>query len=127
MLDWLFPNWSDPATVAAVVVLRLLLDVALVAFVARAAGRRSRATVLGAALTLLSAILMVSVLRPGGAGQFGSYLELAFHGVLLGLGGYAAYGERSTRRWLEFAALAFAALVLLLPAIVLYGEATVAP
>ena len=77
MFDWLFPNWSSPARVAAFVALRLLADVGLVALVATATGVRSRRSAAAAALTLASAVLTVSVLRPGGAGRFASYLELS--------------------------------------------------
>lgn len=69
---------------------------------------------------------MVWVLRTG-EGRLASYLELAFQGVLVGLAGYAIYRNPFRRRWLVFAAVVVVALVLLLPAIVLYGEATVAP
>lgn len=127
VFEWLFPNWSNPAAVAAVVGLRLLVDTGLVGLVATATGRRSRRSVGVAALTVLSAVLMVSVLRPGGAGQPGSYVELSLQFVLLGLAGHATYENPSTRRWIAFVVLAVGAVLLLLPAIVLYGEATVAP
>lgn len=97
MFDWLFPTWSTPAGVATVVALRVLLDAALVALVAGTTGRRSRRTVGAVALTVFSAALMVSVLRPGGAGQFGSYLEFGFQAVLLVLAGHATYSIPSTR------------------------------
>ena len=127
MFDWLFPNWSSPVTVAAIVALRLLVDTGLVAAVARSTQPRSRPTAAAAALTFVSTLLMVSVLRPGGAGRTGSYVEIGLQFVLLGVAGYATYENPSTRRWATFAALAGGAILLLLPAIVLYGEATVAP
>lgn len=126
MFDWLFPQWSNPALVTAVVALRLLLDAALVWLVARANGRRSRLAILGAALTVLSAALMVSVLRTG-EGRLASYMELASQGVLVGLAGYTTYRNPSRRRWWTFVAVTLVVVLLLVPAIVLYGEATVAP
>lgn len=127
MFDVLFPNWSNPAAVAAVVALRVLVDAGLVALVAGGTGMQSRRTVGAVVLTLLSATLMASVLRPGGAEQLGSYVELSFHLALFVLAGHATYSDPSRRRWLAFVALAVGAFLLLLPAVVLYGEATVAP
>ena len=126
MFEWLFPNWSNPAAVTAVVALRLGLDLALVAIVVRTRGSRSRLAILGAALTLLSGVAMVWVLRTG-EGRAASFLELGFQVVLFGLAGYATYANPSRRRWLAFLAVAVPVVVLLVPAVVLYGEATVAP
>ena len=126
MFEWLFPNWSSPVAVTAVVALRLGLDVALVGLVVWTRGRRSRLAIFGAASTLLSAVAMVWVLRTG-EGRLASFLELGFQVVLIGLAGYATYTEPSRRRWLAFVAVAVPVVVLLVPAVVLYGEATVAP
>jgi len=104
MIEWLFPGWSNPALVASVAAARLLLD-----------------------LTVLVAVLMVSVLRPGGPGRAGSNAELLAQGLLLVLGGYATSANPSTARWIAFGAVALAVLATALPAVVLYGEATVAP
>ena len=126
MFDWLFPRWSNPALVTATVAVRLLLDAALVWLVVRASGQRSRPAIVGAALTVLSAVLMAWVLRTG-EGRLASYLELAFQGVLVGLAGYATRQNPSRGRWRVFVAVALAVVLLLVPAVVLYGEATVAP
>lgn len=126
MIDWLFPQWSNPALVMAVVALRLPFDAALVGLMMRANGRRSCLAILGAALTVLSAVLMVWVLQTG-EGRLASYLELALQGVLVGLAGYATYRNPSRRRWRAFVLVAFVVTILLMPAVVLYGEATVAP
>ena len=126
VLEWLFPNWSSPVGVAAIATSRLLVDAKLVWLVARADGRRSRIAILGAALTVLSAVSMVWVLRTG-EGRLAVLLDLAFQGALVGLAGYATRRNPSAGRWPAFAAVALVAIVVLLPALVLYGGATVAP
>ena len=126
MFEWLFPNWSSPAAVTGLVALRLGLDVALVAIVVRTRGPHSRLAILGAALTLLSAVAMVWVLRTG-QGRPASLLEFGFQFSLLALAGYATRANPSRRRWLAFLAVAVPVVFLLVPAVVLYGEATVAP
>lgn len=127
MFDWLFPAWSSPARVAAFFLVRTLVDVTLVALLARTAGPRSRRMIAGGALTVLAAVLMLSVLRPGGPGRTAGNLDLVLQVVLLAVAGHAVWQDPSRRRWVTYALLLAGSVALLLPTVVLYGEATVAP
>ncbi|WP_254768160.1 hypothetical protein [Salinilacihabitans rarus] len=125
--EWLFPNWSDPATIAALVGARFLLNATLAAMVARSAGHRSSPAAAAAGLTLFSTSVTVLVLRPGGPGLHASYVELLAQVALLALAGYAVRANPSPARALATAVAVVGAASLLLLSIPVYGEATVAP
>lgn len=127
MFEWLFPNWSNPAAVVALVAARVGVDAALTAAVADAVGRRSLPAVGAATATLLSGVLMVLVLRPGGPGLRASYVELLLQVGLVVVAGYVAYAHRSTARRATVAAAGTGVLALLLVSVPIYGEALVAP
>lgn len=127
MFEWLFPGWSSPATVAATVGVRLLLNAALVGLVARTAGRDAGLTLAAAGATLASTGLMVAVLRPGGPGTAGTYADLLLQAALLAVAGYVAYASPKRTDRIAFAAVALGVVGVALPTVVLYGEATVAP
>ena len=135
MFDWLFPTWTPSWAIAAVVALRLLGDLGLLAAV-RVAGDAAESVAV-AALAFCSTVLTVAVFR-GTLGQTASHVEFVVQLSLLGIAAVAVRrgaGERTlaiagrpaaTARSLALVAgiLAFALLVLSIP---LYGEATVAP
>lgn len=56
-------------------------------------------------------------------------LRLLLDAALVGLvvAGHATHSNPSARRWLAFAGVVVGVVVLLVPTVVLYGEATVAP
>lgn len=127
MFEWLFPNWTNPHVLAALVAARALLDVSLTAVVADALGIRSPATAVAATVTLLSPVVMVLVLRPDGLGYPASLAELTSQLGLLAVAGYAVYADPSPRRVAVAAVVSLAALALAVVMIPIYGEATVAP
>lgn len=125
--EWLFPNWSDPDAIAALVGVRVALNTTLAALVVRAVGRRSSLSAAAVGLTLFSASATVLVLRPGGLGLHASYVELFAQVALIALAGYAVRANPSIGRAVATAAVVVGAATLLLLMIPVYGEATVAP
>ena len=126
MFEWLFPNWTNPGVLAAVVAGRTLLNGGLTAVVARAAGHRSLLAVVAAAVTVASAAVTVLVLR-GTLGHGPSLAEMAAQLCLLALAGAAVYRHPSRGRVAAVALLTVAVLALGLLMVPIYGEATVAP
>ncbi|GGM57061.1 hypothetical protein J2752_000948 [Halarchaeum rubridurum] len=126
MVPWPLGGWSNPAVVAALVVARVACNVALTGIVVSAAGARTRPTAVAATLTGCSAALLLSVVD-GAAGRPAGLLDLAVQVALLALAGHATLTSTTRRRALAFGALALLTVGLLLPSVVLYGEATVAP
>ena len=126
--DWLFPTWSDPFAVTVFVALRVLTNCSLTLLAARVAGSDAAVTRILAAGTALSAVVSVSVLRPGGLGLNASYVERLVQVGLLVVGGYAVYSRPTDRRTtLATAVVLLAAALLALATVPLYGEALVAP
>jgi hypothetical protein len=76
MLDWLFPNWSDPLRITLFLALRLACNLGLTVTVADRVGRRRPRTVAMATGTLASTVLAVLVLRPGVLGVRASFVEV---------------------------------------------------
>lgn len=126
MFEWLFPHWSNPALLAAIVGARIFINMVLTMIVAQSTSATSRSTVAMAVLTALSAVLMVTVLR-GSLGLNASYLEFVLQLILLILTGYAIASNPEDGRWRVTVAISLGAILLLLIMIPLYGEATVAP
>jgi len=127
VFEWLFPNWTNPHVLAGLVAVRTVLDASFTVVVADALGVRSPATAVAIGVTLLSPVVMVLVLRPGGLGHSASLAELVAQLGLLAVAGYAVYVNPSSRRVVVTAALSLAALALAVVMIPIYGEATVAP
>lgn len=127
MFDWLFPNWSNPTFLTALLTVRTLLNASLTTVIADAIGSKSPLTAVAAGVTLLSAVVMVLVLRPGVLGHRASLAELVAQLGLLGIAGYAVYTNPSTQRLVVAGLVSFFALALVVLMIPLYGEATVAP
>ncbi|WP_227380469.1 hypothetical protein [Haladaptatus halobius] len=126
MFERLFPHWSNPALLAAIAGMRIFINLVLTMIVAKATSATSRSTVAMVVLTVLSAVLMVIVLRDG-LGLNASYLEFLLQVTLLVLTGYIVASNPENRRWRVIVAVSLGAIVLLLIMIPLYGEATVAP
>jgi hypothetical protein len=122
VFDALLPGWNAPARVAAVLAAWLLVDATLVAVAARAG---DRALLAAAALAALSAGGAVVVVRTHGGRALGNAALLARVALLVLAG--AAVRSGSRRRLLAFAGALVGSLVLALPVVVLFGEATVAP
>ncbi|WP_331233468.1 hypothetical protein [Natronorarus salvus] len=127
MFEWLFPTWSDPTRLAAVVGLRVGLNVCLVVIAASAAGARTRLSVLAGCLTLASAVITVLALRPGGLGLPASYVELLVQMSLLVLVGYAVSTNPSTAESVAYVVVSLGAVALGLLMVPIYGETFVAP
>ncbi|KTG09146.1 hypothetical protein AUR64_15230 [Haloprofundus marisrubri] len=127
MFEWLFPGWSNPFAMVVFVSLRILLNAALTGLTARSAGRRSPLTLLVGAGTLVSAVMVVLLLRPGGLGYTASFVEFALQLVIVALAGYAVLSTDSKRRRVTTATTIVGALALLLFSVPIYGEAFVAP
>lgn len=122
MFDALLPGWSSPARVAAVLLVWGLVDAALVALAARR-GRPWLAV--AAALAALSAGGAVVVVRSQSGRTLGNAALVARLTLLVAAGVAVRGGSR--RRLLAFAGALVVSLVLFLPVVVLFGEATVAP
>jgi len=75
MFQWLFPNWSNPLIVTALVGVRILLNVYLTVMVSEFAGRRTVHTATMGLITLLSGVLTILLLRPSGLPHDLSYVE----------------------------------------------------
>jgi hypothetical protein len=122
VFDALLPGWSSPARVAAVLLVWGLVDAALVALAARR-GRPWLAV--AAALAALSAGGAVVVVRSQSGRTLGNAALVARLTLLVAAGVAVRGGSR--RRLLAFAGALVVSLVLFLPVVVLFGEATVAP
>jgi hypothetical protein len=122
VFDALLPGWSSPARVAAVLLVWGLVDAALVALAARR-GRPWLAV--AAALAALSAGGAVVVVRSQSGRTLGNAALVARLALLVAAGVAVRGGSR--RRLLAFAGALVVSLVLFLPVVVLFGEATVAP
>lgn len=128
MLDWLFPNWSNPLGIALFLALRLACNLGLTATVADRVGRRRPRTVAMAAGTLASTVLAVLVLRPGVLGIRASLVEILLQVSLVGVALVTAYQRpNGWRRVVVTVSLAVVALLFGLVTIPVYGEALVAP
>ena len=127
MFHWLFPNWSNPALLAATVGIRILLNCGLVAVVASSTGRTSVPTIYGAIFTPLSAGVTVLILRPGVLGLPASYFDLLGQLVFIVIAGYAVFRNRTRKRLVAFAVVGSGATLLMLWMVPVYGEALVAP
>lgn len=126
MFEWLFPHWSTPALLTAIVGARIFTNIVLTMIVAKSTSAMSSFTGAAAVLTALSAVLMVIVLR-GGLGLNASYLEFLLQVTLLVLTGYVIFSTPENGRLKVTVAVSLSAILLLLIIIPLYGEATVAP
>jgi hypothetical protein len=128
MLDWLFPNWSDPLGIALLLALRLACNLGLTATVADRVGRRRPRTVAMAAGTVASTVLSVVVLRPGVLGIRASLVEVLLQASLVVVALVTTYQRPDGwLRVLATVALAVVALLFGLVMISVYGEALVAP
>lgn len=127
MFEWLFPNWSSPHVVTALVAVRTLLNTSLTAIVADAVGSESPLTAVAASVTAASAVVMVLVLRPGVLGHRASLAEIVAQLGLVAVAGYAVYANPSTQRVVAAVLVSVAALAFAVVAIPFYGEATIAP
>ncbi|WP_224333957.1 hypothetical protein [Haloprofundus halobius] len=127
MFEWLFPGWSNPLAMTVFVGLRVLLNVALTVLTARSVGRRAPSTLLVGVGTLVSAVMMVLLLRPGVLGYSASFVEFALQLLLVALAGYAAFAAGSKQRRVTTVTIIVGAIALLLFTVPIYGEAFVAP
>ncbi|WP_224268141.1 hypothetical protein [Haloprofundus salinisoli] len=127
MFEWLFPEWSNPLGLTAFVGLRILFNVALTALAASAVGRRAPLTAAMAAGTLLSATMVILLLRRGTLGYTASFVEFGIQLAIVVLAAYVAYGDHSMKRRVATATTLVGALTLLLFTVPIYGEAFVAP
>lgn len=127
MLEWLFPNWSDPLTVTALVGVRILLNVYLTVVVSEIIGRRTVHTATMSVLTLLSGVLTILLLRPSGLAHDLSYVESLLQAVLIAIAGYVVYSSPWRMRRIVTVLVILGATALLVIMIPLYGERFVAP
>lgn len=127
VFEWLFPNWSNPAIITALVGLRIVLNLFFVALTAHATGVRTRYTMLVAGLAIVSATILVLALRPGMLGRRASYIEILTQTLIVTCAGYAVYSNPTLYRWIAFAIVFIVAILFLLIMIPIYGEAFVAP
>lgn len=127
MLESLFPNWSNPLQLTALVGMRIILNVYLTITVAKAVGLRTIHTAVMGAITLVSAVLTILLLRQSGLGINASYVEFLLQVVLIAIAGYVVYSHPSSTRRIVTTIVLIGAVVLLVVMIPLYGEAFVAP
>lgn len=127
MFESLFPTWSNPFAIAILVLVRTLLNVFLTAIVAHAAGIRATLTAVVAAGTVISAVMMVLLLRPGVLGHAASYVEMSLQVGLIAVAGYVVYTHDSGVHWLVAVIVSLGSIAMLVFTIPVYGEAFVAP
>ena len=121
----MFPGWSNPAGLVALVAARFVVNLSASLVAARALRSPFPAIAVGGAV--VSLLLAVAVIRPGLAGIRASYVEALLQFGIVALTVYAGY--TSSSRWVTVAAAAVALLALagLAVSLPIYGEATVAP
>jgi hypothetical protein len=129
MFDSLFPGWSDPSALVLLLGVRFAVNASLTWLVGRVVGLLNPFTVVLAAGTAVSTVLAVLVLRPGGFGLDGSYVEFGVQLlVLVVVGGVALASYRfSLLERLGIGLGVLCGLGLQLWMIPIYGEAFVAP
>lgn len=125
VLDSVFPGWSNPLGIAALVTARFVVNCSVSGLAARTF--RSSVAALAVAGAVLSLLLMIGVLRPGLLGIRASYLEAAVQLGLVLLAVTTAVVSDSRGFTVAAAALALLGLGLLAVSLPIYGEATVAP
>ncbi|WP_049971717.1 hypothetical protein [Haladaptatus cibarius] len=131
MLEWLFPTVSNPLGLAALIAVRITLNVILTVTVARAVGFRTVTTAVAGTATFLSGALVVLIFSSGEFGLYASYAEFTLQAIVIVLAGYVIVTSLSTplsrlRRAAGAVAL-IGAILVLLSMIPLYGDAFVAP
>lgn len=127
MFDWLFPNWSHPFTVTALVGARLLLNVYLTVMVAKTVGSRTAYTAVMGTMTILSGVLTILLLRTSGLGPNLSYIEFILQVLLIAIASHVVYSSPWNTRRLVAGIVLVGATVLLVLMIPIYGERFVAP
>lgn len=129
MPESLFPGWSNPAALTVLIGLRIGVNLSLTAMSASVAGAKDALTAVAGGATIVSALIVLLVLRPGGLGLYASYIELAIQVGLLGVVGYSIFLHTSlkTSTTVAYAVSTAFAVVLMLMMLPVYGEAFVAP
>jgi len=125
VLDALFPNWSSPAAVAAVVGLVAASNATLVALIAARTSRPFAAV--AAAAGVGSVVTATLVVRADGLGTAAGNAELLARAALILAAVGATLRDRTPLRVAAGAVAVAVAFGLLAVTIPLYGEATVAP
>ncbi|MFY4812589.1 hypothetical protein ACOJIV_07725 [Haloarcula sp. AONF1] len=126
MFEWLFPNWSNPLTITALVSVRIFLNVYLTVAVSEIVGRRTAYTATMGTATFLFGVLTILLLRPNGLALGLPYVESVLQVVLIAIAGYVVYSSPwKVRRIVTVLAIvsATALLVIMIP---VYGERFVA-
>lgn len=123
--ELLFPGWSNPLGLVALVASRFVVNVSVSALAVRTLPSPTPLVAVGA--TVLSLVLTVGVLRPGLLGLQASYLEAVVQLTLVAVAVYAGYTSSSRTLTVLGAVTAILALALLAVSVPIYGEATVAP
>lgn len=123
----LFPEWSSPMALLAVLGLRTVLNVGLVVLTLRATRGRILFPAAAAALAIAIGTAAFLALQFPGVGQPLSYLDLGGQLALLVLTAAVISMNGARGQWLSFAAVAVTAVLCLLLMIPIYGEAFVAP
>ena len=127
MLDTVFSNWANPGAIAALIAVRVLCNVALLAYVANATGLRSAVTAVVGGLVAVSSLATVFLLAMGWGGVPLSYVELTSQVLVLGLSGYVALRVDSDPSSVALLLAWPVATMSLLAMVPVYGEAFVAP
>jgi hypothetical protein len=123
----IFPTWSNPWAVTALVIARTILNLSLTALIAISAGTQTWFTEVAGGVTVGSTAVMIQAIRPGPLGDRASSVELLVQLGLLALAGYAIYINFTTILFASFLVVAVLALVFWWGAVVTYGEAFHAP
>ncbi|MBP1921035.1 hypothetical protein J2751_000018 [Halorubrum alkaliphilum] len=127
MFDALFPNWTNPEAIAVLIGLRLVCNVAMLAYVAHVAEVRSGYTATMGGLVAFSTVATAVLLTTGWGGQPLSYVELVSQVLVLGLSGYVALRVDPSPASVALLLAWPGAVLLLLAMVPVYGEAFVAP
>lgn len=127
MLRAVFPGWSNPLALVALLGLRVALNGYLTVTVASTVGFRAAHTAVVGTLTVVSGVLTVLLLRGSGLGVDASYAEVFLQIALISVAASVVVTHPSSPRRTVTVAVLLGALGLAVVMIPIYGEAFVAP
>jgi hypothetical protein len=127
VIDTLFPNWSNPEAVAAVVGLRVLCNVVIFWCLSNAVGVRSVYTTIVGGLIGFSTVTTMMLLTTNWFGHPVSYFEQLSQLIIIGISLVASVRCEFDLRTVVLLLACSGAAYLLLPMTIIYAEIFVAP
>jgi len=127
VIDTLFPNWSNPEAVAAVVGLRVLCNVIIFWSLSTAVGVRSVYSTIVGGLIGFSTVTTMMLLTTNWFGHPVSYMEQLSQLIIIGISLVASVRSEFDLRTVVLLLACSGAAYLLLPMTIIYAEIFVAP